>query len=184
MNVALRRAMTLDEFLAWEDQQELRWEFDGFGPVAMVGGTLAHSTISLNIGSELRSRLRGTPCRAFVEGLKVVVAGSIRYPDAFVACGPQPRDATIAENPVVVFEVESPSTAHIDYGLKNAEYRATPSIQRYVILAQDRIAATIFERRGAEWVGSLLTDPAAPLAMPEIGVTLILSDLYEGVLEP
>ena len=37
MNVALRRPMTLSEFLAWEERQELRHEFDGFRPVAMTG---------------------------------------------------------------------------------------------------------------------------------------------------
>ncbi len=37
MTVALRRRMTLPEFLAWEDAQELRYEFDGFQPVAMTG---------------------------------------------------------------------------------------------------------------------------------------------------
>jgi hypothetical protein len=30
--------MSLEEFLAWEERQELRWEFDGFGPMAMTGG--------------------------------------------------------------------------------------------------------------------------------------------------
>ena len=39
MNVALRKPMTLEAFLAWEERQELRYEFDGFQPVAMTGGT-------------------------------------------------------------------------------------------------------------------------------------------------
>lgn len=39
MNVALRRPMSLDDFLDWEERQELRYEFDGFQPVAMTGGT-------------------------------------------------------------------------------------------------------------------------------------------------
>ncbi len=38
--------ITLAEFLAWEERQELRHEFDGFAPVAMTGGTRAHETIS------------------------------------------------------------------------------------------------------------------------------------------
>ena len=43
MNVALRQRMSLAEFLAWEERQELRYEFDGFQPYAMVGGTAAHA---------------------------------------------------------------------------------------------------------------------------------------------
>ncbi len=41
MNAVLRRPMSVEEFLAWEERQELRHEFDGIQPVAMVGGTLA-----------------------------------------------------------------------------------------------------------------------------------------------
>jgi hypothetical protein len=34
MNIALRKPMTLEQFLAWEERQELRYEFDGFWPAA------------------------------------------------------------------------------------------------------------------------------------------------------
>ena len=64
MNVALRRTMTLDDFLVWEANQPEKYEFDGFGPVAMNGGTMAHDTIRMNLGSQLVVRLRGKTCRA------------------------------------------------------------------------------------------------------------------------
>ena len=181
MNVALRRRMTIAEFLAWEERQEERWEFDGFEPVAMVGGTAAHSVITLNVGAELRDRLRGGPCRAYIEGLKILPADSVRYPDVFVTCDPVDDTATVAPNPVVVFEVLSPSTSGIDQITKNTEYRATPSIQRYVMLTQDRIGAMVYARRGEDWVGTVISDPAAVLDLPEIGVSLPLASLYEGV---
>ena len=43
MNGGLVHAMRLGQFLAWEDRQDLRYDFDGFEPKAMVGGTAAHS---------------------------------------------------------------------------------------------------------------------------------------------
>ena len=49
MNVALREAMTLQQFLAWEEKQELRYEFDGFQPIAMAEGTAAHSAVQRNL---------------------------------------------------------------------------------------------------------------------------------------
>ncbi len=85
MNVALRQPMSLAEFLAWEEQQELRYEFDGFQTYAKVGGTVAHSIVQANLVTALTIRLRGKPCQAFGSMLKIEVAGSIRYPDAFVA---------------------------------------------------------------------------------------------------
>ena len=37
--------MTREKFLAWEEKQELRYEFDGFRPIAMTGGTYSHAQI-------------------------------------------------------------------------------------------------------------------------------------------
>jgi len=53
MNVAVRKPMTLAEFLAWEEQQELRHEFDGLRVIAMAGGTAAHSAIQGNLAATL-----------------------------------------------------------------------------------------------------------------------------------
>ena len=181
MNVALRRSMTLEEFLVWEAKQPERYEFDGFQPVAMNGGTVAHGVIATNLVVELGTRLRGTHCRAFGSSLKILVAGRARYPDAFVACSPAVNDATWLTEPVVVFEVLSKSTAIVDQTTKNAEYRATPSIQRYVMLSQESVSANVYERSGGQWVGTLVTAPDAVLAMPEIGIELPLAALYDGL---
>jgi len=42
---AVLKPMTLEGFLDWESQQELKYEFDGFQPVAMTGVSAAHSRI-------------------------------------------------------------------------------------------------------------------------------------------
>jgi Uma2 family endonuclease len=87
----------------------------------------------------------------------------------------------VVTDPVVVFEVLSPSTASIDHFVKNQEYRDTPSIQRYVILEQDFIGATVFARAGDDWVGHVLGANAV-VAMPEIGIEVPLTEFYEGVV--
>jgi Uma2 family endonuclease len=180
MNIAMRRPMTLEQFLAWEDRQELRYEFDGSQPIAMTGGTAAHSAIQVNILFSLTGRLRGKPCRPFGSNLKILAAGRIRYPDAFVVCTPAPNGAKVVSDPVVVFEVLSESTAREDVFAKNAEYRATPSIQRYIILEQTQAAAIIFVRRGEDWISEVVTDGGV-LRMPEIGVEVPLSEFYTDI---
>jgi len=85
---------------------------------------------------------------------------------------------------LIVFEVESDSTALLDQTVKNPEYEATPSIMRYVMLSQDSMTATVFARVGDVWAGSLVTDPAKVLAMPEIGAEVPLCEFYEGVTLP
>ncbi len=180
MSVALRKPMTVAEFLAWEEKQELRWEFDGFEPVAMTGGTLAHETIGDNIRFSLRNRLGDGPCRVRGPTLKIEVAGRIRYPGAFVFCTPLPRTTTVVHDPVVVFEVLSESTARTDRFEKLREYGATPSIQRYVILEQDAIAAVVYVRKGADLVvETLIADDT--LRMPEIDIEVPMTEFYAGL---
>ena len=183
MSTALRPPMDLDAFLAWENRQELRYEFDGFAPLAMTGGTFAHAAIQRNLLTALTNRLRGRPCQAIGSELKVLVAGSVRYPDAFVICSPVAHDALVVDDPVVIFEILSASTAATDRIIKNREYRATPSVQRYVLLEQTRPAATVFTREGADWLGRL-ADADAVLAMPELGIELPLAELYDGLEFP
>ena len=65
MSQAARTRMTMAEFLEWEEQQEFKYEFDGYGIVAMTGGSVAHAAIRINLTTALRVRLRGRQCRAY-----------------------------------------------------------------------------------------------------------------------
>ena len=180
MSTALRKPMTLDEFLAWEERQDLRYEFDGFEPVAMTGGTYAHGAIAMDLARELGVRLRGTPCWPHGSNFKLRTNTTVRHPDAFVSCRQYGNTDTLARDPVVIFEVLSPSTMATDRIDKLREYTSLPSVRRYILLEQDRIAATVLERDEERWFTTVLTD-AAVLHMPEIGVALPLPDLYDGV---
>ena len=173
--------MKVAQFLAWEERQELRYEFDGFQPVAMAGGTAAHAAIQRNLIIALGTRLRGKPCQAYGSELKIAVAGRIRYPEAFVVCTPVAARITVIPDPVVIFEVLSDGTAHDDLVVKNAEYRATPSVQRYVVLQQTHAGAIVFTRKGDDWVADTIVADGV-LHMPEIGLDVPLSDVYADVV--
>jgi len=70
MNVALRKPMPLAEFLDWEEQQPLRYEFDGVQPIAMTGG---HAFIQRNMAISIGGRLRGQACQFVGNDLKIEV---------------------------------------------------------------------------------------------------------------
>ena len=180
MNVALRKPMSLSEFLAWEERQELRYEFDGFQAVAMTGGTLGHDEITANVREALRSRLRGMRCRPFGPNAKIVVDGKVRYPDVVVTCSPASMNASILDNPVVVFEVVSHDNQRTDRIDKVEDYRATPSIQRYIIIEQQFVGATVFTRHGEDWIATALGE-GAMLHLPELGIALPLDECYAGL---
>jgi Uma2 family endonuclease len=180
MSVAMNKPMTREEFLAWEAKQEFRYEFDGFQPIAMAGGTVAHATIQRNLAIAVGGRLRGGPCSFYGSDLKIDTVRGYRYPDGTVLCSSVPGDATVVDAPVVIFEVLSDSTARTDLVTKSQEYAGVASVSRYVVLAQDGMAGTMFERIGDDWVGHLLAADSV-LRMPEIGIEVTLTELYEGL---
>lgn len=180
--------MGLAEFLAWEERQDRKWEYDGSGPVAMVGVTVAHAVIQRNLTAALHGRLRGTPCHFYGPELKIEAAGSIRYPDGFVACSPAAANDRVLRDPVVVFEILSESTQATDRIVKAREYRDTPTVRRYVMLEQDRAAATIHARDGHatdgdRWVVTILL-AGEVLELPELGIALPMAELYEDLTFP
>ena len=143
--------MTPAEFLAWEAKQEMKWEFDGYQPVAMTGVTVAHSVIQGNLTTMLNIRLRGNPCRPYGPDLKVEIGPKYRYPDAFASCTPTIRSASVAVDPVVIFEVLLESTALTDRTTKLMEYHSLPSLKRYVLLEQSAPLATVITRSDTGW---------------------------------
>ena len=157
MNLALRKPMTLAEFLEWEERQPLRYEFDGVGPVAMAGGSVRHAQIQRNLAFALTARLRGKPCQFLGSDLKIQTEEDhARYPDGIVICSPLTGSETIVDAPVVIFEVLSPSTTHTDRFVKAREYQRMPSVQRYVMLEQDSINAVVYARAGDAWTHEIM----------------------------
>jgi Uma2 family endonuclease len=175
--------MTLEEFLAWEERQAQRYEFDGTQPVPLIRRTESHDTIIGNIWSALQQRLEDTPFRVFGINLKVEVVGRIRYPDAFVLTSPLAPRQTVVTNPVVVFAALREGGSHTDWSIKLKECQATPSVERYVMLGQERMAAITLSRTASGWVTDTLLEGDI-LTMPEIGISVPLAEFYDGVALP
>ena len=97
-----------------------------------------------------------------------------------VVCSRVDPTAKVVHDPVVIFEVLSPSTAAKDRIVKAREYQATPSVKRYVMLEQERIGATVLVRAQDGWSALILKDDDT-LDMPEIGLAIPLAEFYEGL---
>ena len=72
MNLAVRKPMSLAEFLEWEERQELRYEFDGVEPSAMTGGSLRSchhpGNLAIAIGG---SAFAASPASSYGSDLKI-----------------------------------------------------------------------------------------------------------------
>jgi Uma2 family endonuclease len=184
MSSAFRRPrMSREQFLDWVATQEGRWEFDGFEPVAMTGGTRNHSQIASNIIAALAGRLRGGPCRVLGADAGIAVAGDgVRHPDALVTCTGGPGTDRLIPGVVVMFEVVSPTSGRIDRIVKLREYHSVSTIRRYVIVESTTPALTVMARPepDAPWQAMGRTE-AETLELPEIGVEMPVAEFFEGV---
>jgi Uma2 family endonuclease len=186
MNVPVGKPWTQEQFFSWAEAQEMRYEFDGFQPVAMTGGTNAASAIGVNLLTALRTRLRGGACRPLGPDAGVeTVNHAVRYPDALVTCSKFDLPERKVPGVVIAFEVLNPSSGRMDRIVKVREYAAVPSIRRYVILESSSIGLTVMERdtEGATWRTTVLTNDDI-LRMPEIGIEIPVAELYEDITFP
>lgn len=174
------RLMTPEEFLAWEAEQEERYEFIDGRPRLMAGGTHAHHVMALNIAVALRARLSG-PCTPLLERKLLTQRGNYRYPDVLVDCGKPSALDLAAYEPRVVFEVVSPSNTMIDEFERLEDFQATPSILQIVILSQHSMRGRIYTRDAAGWSASTLAGDEAVLDLSAIGCELPFAQIYERV---
>jgi len=176
---------TWEAYLEWEVRQPIRYELVDGQVYAMGGGTAEHDTIGNNLRAALHTQMRGKPCRPHGPDLKVRAGRDGRYPDALIDCGPRVPGALHAQEPVAVFEVLSKSTGWIDQSLKLRDFDATPSIRTYVLISQDERRAMIYarDRDGRLGIQSaiILEGADASIELPEFGLALPFSALYEGL---
>ena len=185
MSDARPQPWTWNRYLAWEAHQPFRYEFVDGQVQAMGGGTAEHDLIANNLRGELRDRLHDHRCRVHGPDLKVRAGANARYPDALIDCGPRVPGALHAQQPAAVFEILSKSTAWIDQSLKLRDYDATETILYYVLVSQDEARALVYTRDTTGRLGMhsavLLEGSDASIDLPELGVSLPMAALYEGV---
>jgi Uma2 family endonuclease len=151
MSTALK-LMTVEEFLPWAEGKEGRWELHDGVPAMMSPERSLHAETKAEAYVALREaiRLKGLPCQVYPDGMAIRIDARATYePDASVVCGPRVApDAIEIDNPVIVVEVLSASTAAIDHGPKLSGYFSLPSVQHYLILDPER-RVVIHHKRGA-----------------------------------
>ena len=141
----LPTSMTVDQFLAWDDEREIegRFELHDGRIVEANSERYIHSVVKhrIVVAFERAIERGGLPCVAVADGMAVAAGNnSVFEPDAQVHCGPPiDDDALLVPGPVVVVEVLSPSTRRKDIGIKMTRYFLNQSIQHYLmVVVQDR----------------------------------------------
>jgi len=179
-----RKPISVEDYLTLDrNSVDARYEYiDGYAYL-MSGGTLDHSTISINITSLLRNSLRGSSCRVYNSDARVCLSES-RYvfPDASVSCDERDRGTgDTVYFPRLIVEVLSPSTEAYDRGKKFVYYRACPTVEEYVLVDTQLQAVDVY-RRATDTLWTLhLFEAGDQVELTSLGISFSMSDIYEYV---
>lgn len=180
---------TAEDYLAFERASDERHEFIDGQVYLMAGASENHNLITANVIIALGSQLRGRPCKLYPSDMRVRVSGrdDYHYPDISVVCGEaqiEDDEQDTLLNPTLIVEVLSPSTEQFDRGKKFENYRLLPSLQEYVLIAQDHAHIEHYVRQeGGAWLYSEVKglDALNEVSLPSIGCSLSMADVYDKV---
>ncbi len=196
MGLPKTKPLTEAEYLEFERAATERHLYVDGEIFAMASERPNHGYASANLAVSIGSQLRGKRCAAFIKDMKVrsgplaaaskSYAGMYSYPDVVVHCGEAKfldANGDVLVNPVAVFEVLSPSTEAFDRGDKFNRYQShNPTLTDYVLVSQDEPLIEHFHRMDdGSWSYRRAIGLKAKLAVPSIGVTLELAEVYERV---
>jgi Uma2 family endonuclease len=175
--------MTVDEYLAWAMGQPGRYELLDGNVLAMSPESLGHAEKKAVVHAALLAdiRARGLPSHVLPDGATVRIDNVTAYePDAVVYCGEKhPSSAVEVPNPVIVVEVLSPSTRHIDLAAKLADYFRVPSVAHYLIVDPDKPRIVHHARgMGDTILTRIVTDGRLKLEPP--GIDVAIADIYSN----
>lgn len=173
--------LSLAAFLAWEGRQDLRHERLGGVVRAMAGGTIRHDRLAFALRTALERPARARGCQHLGSDVKVTTpTGDVLDPDVTVRCGPRDGRATTVEDPLLVAEVLSESTAQRDLTQKRQACKAIPSLRVILYLAQEQPRIDIVRRGpdGRRDDGEPAVGLDSALDLPELGLALPLAELY------
>jgi Uma2 family endonuclease len=177
----IKPRLTTEEYLELERQSDVRHEFTDGVMHAMAEDKKKNNRVVGRLYRLLAAIAEPKGCDVFFTVVKMPVEGNrVRYPDVVVTCE-KDADEYLIQAPCAVFEVLSETTKDVDEGEKLEEYLKIPSVNRYVLLRQDRALAMVYSRQGDSWRFDLLEN-TGEFDVPCIEARVKIEDIYAGLL--
>lgn len=175
-----------EEYLAWEEKQDERYEYVDGDILAMTGGTLPHNDLAINLLFALRSHVTKRGCRVNIADAKVQVAenGPYFYPDLVVSCDRRDREAQkFICYPTLVVEVLSPGTESKDWGKKFRQYQQSETLQEYVLVDYASVRVECFRHGKADriWIYEAF-ETGDIVRLESLEFECPIATIYEGVM--
>jgi Uma2 family endonuclease len=180
--LAPEQQMTIEEFLAFTDTrpEEERWELIEGVPVLNPSPIDYHQIVVTNISGFLwRFKAERSPNWFPLVGTGTRVPASrhsLPQPDVMVKEHP-PTGSPVSDDALVLFEVLSRSNTKADQAWRRRVYASVPNCQHYVTVSFKTVEVAAYDRESG-WKGRSLTSLAETLALPALGLSIPVTDIY------
>jgi Uma2 family endonuclease len=177
--------MTVDEFFAWSEEADGRWELVDGVPVAMSPPSRTHGVIQSELCYLITRALidSGAPC-AVVSGAGVIprvnADKNVRIPDVSVVCDGYVTEERALTAPIVVIEILSPGNMRQTWA-NVWTYTTIPSVKEIVVFQSLSIGAKLLRRQpDGGWPREPEAVEAGGLTLESIGVSFPLAAAYRA----
>jgi Uma2 family endonuclease len=176
-------SMSKEAFFAWVERHDERYEYSGGRVTMMVHVTRNHSVVTSNLVAALKARLDYAQYDVAAESFAVAAGDSVRFPDVVVEPAQTDGHALEAKAPILIAEVLSPGSLHLDFGAKQREYLSLPTLDIYLVVAADEPRLWVWRRAD----GAFQPEPEIveghdkSLALPALGIDIPLREIFRGV---
>ena len=183
MNVRTDIRMDKAQFFDWLEHQERKHELADGRVVMLPYVTRPHSQICTNVMLALGARLE--PTRFGIHGGEFAIDTgdrSIRFADIMVEPFTS-ENARSTANTLLLVEVLSPSTMHVDFHEKLDEYKGLAALGSYLICAQDEARVWVWTRSEDAWPDApdVIEGLDGAVEVPVLGITLPLAEVYRNI---
>lgn len=173
--------MTVDEFLAWAEGRDGRWELQDGKPIALSPEPISHRMAKSRAATALTaaiSRARAT-YEALPDGPAVrISARTVFKPDATVyRRSPVSANSVELGEPIVVLEVRSPLTAARDHLDKLEGYFSLSSVSHYLIVDADERWVICHKRARGDVIETRFLREGA-ISLNPLGLEVRAADLF------
>ncbi len=183
-----KKYWTVEEYLEFEKPSPIKHEYVDGQIFAVAGESKNHNRIVGDLFLAISQHLTNSKCEVFVENIKVKVRPTLfYYPDLIVICEVSEEssgeDEYIAENPILIVEVLSKSTARTDRIEKMNEYLKLPGLREFAIIAQDQMRVEVYRHQhaGESWQGEIYTDANHETVFESVGAKVKIANIYRRV---
>jgi Uma2 family endonuclease len=178
--VALRDRilMTVEEYFAWEETQEEKYEYWNGAAIIRRTSTKNYNRIALNTYKQLNASIHDEPFEVFLSAIKIELEAqtSYFYPDVVVTCDDREDNDFYVKYPCLVIDIEKS-----DSGTRFTKYRQIPTLTEYIIIKVMEPRLEVYRRIDRnQW---MLSDYGMDdrILLESVNVEVTVSDLYRQV---